>query len=185
MIANGEKLKTSIILLNHELKEHLHSDFDDLRITQVADDVQEEGHIFAIDDQLNLVKIDVDLLNKGGLAVYNLINFSEHGRTVLSVDNQSIWLLHASGDAQRFLKLPFTGKLQLEGSGSEIGDYLLWKQHEHLMAAVNRFNVVSFWNTLTGELFHKKIISQESHQIADARKYRSHVYQKRYEEPGK
>ena len=53
------------------------------------------------------------------------------------------------------------------------------------MAAVNRFNVVSFWNTLTGELFHKKIIANEKDRIADARKYQSLEYQARYEEPGK
>ena len=93
--------------------------------------------------------------------------------------------MHATGITQRILKLPFTGRLSLEGSGSESGEYLLWKQKEHIMAAVNRFNVVSFWNTLTGELFHKKIIRREKDMIIDARKYRCHGYQARYEEPGK
>ena len=34
-------------------------------------------------------------------------------------------------------------------------DFLAWSQKGHLLAAVNRFNVVSFWNTLTGQLIHK------------------------------
>ena len=37
-------------------------------------------------------------------------------------------------------------------------NYLAWKQQNHLLAAVDRFNVVTFWNTLTGKLIYKKML---------------------------
>ena len=80
----------------------------------------------------------------------------------MSVDEQKIWLTHASGFVQKILRKPFTGKLQLEETGgSDRDDYLLWKQYRHIMAAVNRFNVASFWNTLTGELIYRKVIGDD------------------------
>ena len=42
----------------------------------------------------------------------------------------------------------------------EDNDFLVWKNQDHLLAAVNRFNVVSFWNTLTGKLIHKKVLAK-------------------------
>ena len=51
-----------------------------------------------------------------------------------------------------------------------------------MLAAVNRFNVVCFWNTLTGRLIHKKVLGEEA-KIEDAYKYRSHDYQVRYQDP--
>ena len=42
-----------------------------------------------------------------------------------------------------------------------------------MLAAVNRFNVVSFWNTLTGKLIHKKVLGEKD-KIKDAHKYRYH-----------
>ena len=54
------------------------------------------------------------------------------------------------------------------------------------MAAVNRFNVVSFWNTFTGELIYKKILgTNKETTIKDANKYKSHKNQGRYEDQSK
>ena len=39
-------------------------------------------------------------------------------------------------------------------------DFIVWKQKDHIVAAVNRFNVVSFWNALTGKLIHKKVLEE-------------------------
>ena len=58
-------------------------------------------------------------------------------------------------------------------------DYLVWRQKDHLLAAVNRFNVVSFWNSLTGQLIHKKVL-EENDSIKQAYKYRCYDYQSRY-----
>ena len=49
MIVKGEKLDTSVILLDNELKLKLHDDFNDLRITQIDEGMRDEGIIFALD----------------------------------------------------------------------------------------------------------------------------------------
>ena len=51
-----------------------------------------------------------------------------------------------------------------------------------MLAAVNRYNVVCFWNTLTGRLIHKKVLGEEA-KIQDAYKYRSYTCQERYQDP--
>ena len=61
-------------------------------------------------------------------------------------------------------------------------NYLAWKQQNHLLAAVDRFNVVTFWNTLTGKLIYKKMLKGRA-QIADAHKFRHHDNQQRYQDP--
>ena len=45
----------------------------------MVDYTQDEGQIFALDHELNLVKIDIKVIDKGGLVVYKLINFLKHG----------------------------------------------------------------------------------------------------------
>ena len=69
----------------------------------------------------------------------------------------------------------------MEEQGEE-DDFLVWRQKDHLLAAVNRFNVASLWNTLTGQLINKKVL-EECNQIKDAHKYRCHDYQARYQDP--
>ena len=49
--------------------------------------------------------------------------------------------------------------LQMEDSG-EGDDFLVWKQKGHVLAAVNRFNVVCFWNTLSGRLIDKQVLAE-------------------------
>ena len=63
MIAKGEKLTTSLILLDNELKLKNHDDFIDLRITQVDEGMMKEGKIFALDNFHNLILIGIDLLD--------------------------------------------------------------------------------------------------------------------------
>ena len=78
---------------------------------------------------------------------------------------------------------PFTGTVQLEQSERK-DDFILWKQKDHLLAAVNRYNVVCFWNTVTGRLIHKKLLGERA-KLPDAYKYRYHMpeYGLNYRDP--
>ena len=49
----------------------------------------------------------------------------------------------------------------------KLNEYLAWTQKGHTFAAVDRFNVVTFWNSLTGKLMHKKVLEKDA-QIEDA-----------------
>ena len=49
----------------------------------------------------------------------------------------------------------------MEDSGDG-DDFLVWKQKDNILAAVNRYNVVSFWDTLTGKLIHKKVLEGDA-----------------------
>ena len=59
MIVNGEKLETSILLFDEKLRLKLHDDFSSLKITQVDSGMQEEGVLFVLDKEKNLIKIDI------------------------------------------------------------------------------------------------------------------------------
>ena len=59
MIVNGEKLETSILLFDEKLRLKLHDDFSSLKITQVDSGMQEEGVLFVLDKDKNLIKIDI------------------------------------------------------------------------------------------------------------------------------
>ena len=48
-------------------------------------------------------------------------------------------------------------------------DYLAWKQVGNIFAAVDQFNVVTFWNSLTGKLIYKAKLDKKN-QIKDATK---------------
>ena len=100
----------------------------------------------------------------------------------MSVDDKKIWLLHASGTVDRIPLGSFAGTIELEEFDESTDEYLAWTQRDHIFAAVNRFNVVSYWNTFTGKLIHKKVL--ESHaQIEDAPYFRAHDYPNRYQHP--
>ena len=49
----------------------------------------------------------------------------------------------------------------------ELNEYLAWTQKGRIFAAVNRLNVVSFWDSLTGKLIYKKVLENGA-QIEDA-----------------
>ena len=49
--------------------------------------------------------------------------------------------------------------MELEDSKSKSKNgYLVWTQKGNIFAAVDRFNIVYFWNTLTGKLIYKKVL---------------------------
>lgn len=55
----------------------------------------------------------------------------------------------------------------------KLHDYLAWTQKGHIFVAVNRFNVASFWNSLTGKLIYKKVLEEG---IEDAELFRANKY---------
>ena len=61
-------------------------------------------------------------------------------------------------------------------------NYLAWNQQGIIFAAVDRFNVVTFWNTLTSELIYKKLL-EGNERIEDAQNYRCHTSQFRHDDP--
>ena len=61
-------------------------------------------------------------------------------------------------------------------------NYLAWNQKGNIFAAVDRFNVVTFWNTLTGLLIYKKLLEGDE-RIQDAQNYRCHTNQLRHDDP--
>ena len=103
-------------------------------------------------------------------------------RTVLSVGEKNIWLLHPSGKADRIPLSSFGGTMELEEFDGSTEEYLAWTQKDHIFAAVSRLNVVSFWNTFTGKLIHKKVLGSHA-QIEDAPYFRAHDYQNRHQHP--
>ena len=157
LIATGEKLKSSVIILDDDLERRNMPELDGLKIEQVTERMFEK-HVFALDANKTLIAMDFRLLCKGvPIAPYKMIDFSQYGdkKTFMSIDRQNIWLFHASGSVQRIQG--FNGTVQLEDvAGSD--NYLAWKQKNHLLAAVDRFNVVHFWNALTGKLIYKKLL---------------------------
>ena len=160
LIANGEKLKSSVVVVNHELHRLTLPELNGVKITRLADDLY-AGHLFGIDASQNLIATNVDLLCKG-VTPYKIFNFAKHSasatETTLAIDEEYIWLLHESGTVQKIQS--FAGKIQLESFGGE-ESYLVWKQKNHLFAAVDKYNVVSFWNTITGNLIFMKMLAPE------------------------
>ena len=87
------------------------------------------------------------------------MDFSKHGGgSVVSIDERNVCVIHASGEVQK-IRNHFAGTLQMEYSG-ENDDFMVWRQQGFLLAAVNRFNVVCFWNTLTGKLVGKQVLAE-------------------------
>ena len=46
---------------------------------------------------------------------------------------------------------------------------------KHMLVGIDRFNVASFWNTMTGKLVYKTILNADS-RIEDAIKYKRHEF---------
>ena len=111
-------------------------------------------HVFAIDNQQGLYALNTHYLDKS-IVPQKVLAFTEDGNenTVISMSERNIWLIHASGLVQTIKKDLFEGTRQLDNFVPN--NYLAWKQHGNMFAAVNRFNVVSFWNTMTGKLVHR------------------------------
>ena len=60
-------------------------------------------------------------------------------------------------------------------------NYLAWSQKGNIFAAVDRFNIVTFWNSLTGKIIYRKAL-EGSARIQDASSYRCHDCQTRYQD---
>ena len=160
LIANGEKLKSSVFIVDQELQRLTLPELNGVKITRVADDLY-AGHLFGFDASKNLIAMNIDLLCKG-VTPYKILNYAKHSasatETTLTIDEEYIWLLHESGTIQKIQS--FAGKIQLESYGGE-ENCLVWKQKNHIFAAVDKFNVVSFWNTITGNLIFMKLLAPE------------------------
>ena len=73
-----------------------------IKIAQVAQTMQ-EGHLIAFDEKNNLIAMNLNLLCHGdGYSPYEIMNFSKYGcGSVVSIDQQSIWALHSSGEMHK------------------------------------------------------------------------------------
>ena len=112
-IVNGPSIKSSIIVFDNDMRRKLLSEFDGVRITAVADIVY-EGHLFAINDDNNLIAMNLKHLCEG-CAPYQDKDLNKHeGGTILSIEQKHIVIAHASGEIQKILKSPFAGIVQLE-----------------------------------------------------------------------
>ena len=114
LIANGEQLKSSVVVVSEELHRLTLPELNGVKITRVADSLY-AGHLLGIDaSSQNLIAINVDLLCKG-VTPYKIFNFAKHSasatETTLAIDQEYIWLLHESGTVQKIQS--FAGKVQL------------------------------------------------------------------------
>ena len=81
--------------MNHKLLPELGI----VKITQVAQPAH-EGHLFALDEKNDLIAWNLNLLCHGdGFSPYQIMSFQKYGGgSVISIDLQSVWALHASGE---------------------------------------------------------------------------------------
>ena len=68
----------------------------------------------------------------------------------------------------------------LEEHPGEDNEYLVWKQYENIFAAVSRYNVVTFWNTITGKQIYRAWLQGNDAICEDAYMYRAQDNQSRY-----
>ena len=134
-----------------------------------------------LDDKINLVAFDVNLLIKGVTHPYQIIKYDQNSDKLLVSDEQNILLVYTSGMIQMIQNnCLFRGKIPLEGSKGQ-KDYLVWKQKGNLFAAADRYNVVTFWNCLTGRVIYKKVLEGKA-RIEKAHCYRNYSTQARFED---
>ena len=126
MIAEGKKLRSSIIVLDSLLNQiSANENLDSVEVSQVSDTMFDGRYIFALDSYQNLIAIDTKLI-QSGVTPYQVIKFEKRFDKVLSIDQQHIQLLHASGMVQKIERDCFSGKVQLEESGGD-NNYLVWQ----------------------------------------------------------
>ena len=87
LIAKGDKLKSSLIVLDSEMNPKLLPELDGVKVTQVAQPVH-EGHLFALDGKNKLIAINLNLLCRGdGCSPFLIMDFSKYGGgSVISID---------------------------------------------------------------------------------------------------
>ena len=112
IIAQGEKLKSSVIVLDNQMNQKLLPELDGLNFAQVAQPMH-EGHLFALDNKNNLIAMNLNLLcHADRFSPYEITNFANYaGGSVISINQQNIWAIHASGEMHKFQLGTFTGML--------------------------------------------------------------------------
>ena len=118
LVASGKHLKSSVIVFDSKMNQKLLPELDGVKIVQVAQPMHEE-HLFALDEKNNLIAVNLNLLCCGdGFSPYavTVTDFSKYaGGSVISIDQQNIWALHASGEMHRLQT--FAGTPQMEDVG--------------------------------------------------------------------
>ena len=76
LIANGAKLKTSIVVVDSRLQRINRPELNGIKITKVADVIY-RGHLFGIDLSQNLIAMNVDLVSKG-VTPYRVMDIAKH-----------------------------------------------------------------------------------------------------------
>ena len=179
MIAQGQKLRSQIIVFDKELRIIAMNEFQGYQISQVADSFCDGRYLFALNEKQNLMAIHVNLLCHG-ITPCQIIEFKQHCNKFLMIDQENISLLHASGEILKVQKHLFNGEVKLEEPRGE-NNYLAWSQKGNIFAAVDRFNIVTFWNSLTGKIIYRKVLEGPA-RIQDASSYRCHDCQTRYQD---
>ena len=102
LIAQGPSLKCSVTVLDSQMNQKLLPELEGVKVTQVAQPVH-EGHLFALDENNNMIAINLKLLCHGdGYSPYQIMSFSKYGGgSVIYNDLKSIWALHSSGEMQK------------------------------------------------------------------------------------
>ena len=106
-----------------------------------------------------LIRIDINLLceNQISFEESKVFKYSDKKLdgldSLLTFNEHHICIVNSrSGNLMKYLN---SDRLKLEDVDF-CNQYLAWKQVKNIFMAVDRFNVVSYWNTLTGKLFHKE-----------------------------
>ena len=76
LIANGDKLKSSVFTVDSEMQRIDRPELNGLEVKKVAD-VLYRRHLFGIDASQNLIAINVDLASKG-VTPYRILDIAKH-----------------------------------------------------------------------------------------------------------
>ena len=73
------------------------SKLEGLKIEQVSESTY-RGHFFAVDEDQKLIAMNIKLVCQGERP-YQIMSYTKLGdsRTLLTVDSETVWLLHTSG----------------------------------------------------------------------------------------
>ena len=76
LVASGDRLKSSVFIVDSEMQRINRPELDGLRVTKVADALYRR-HLFGIDASQNLIAINVDLASKG-VTPYRILDIAKH-----------------------------------------------------------------------------------------------------------
>ena len=113
IIMNGDRLRSSVIVFDNDMRRKLLPNLDNVRISKVAN-TKWEGHLFAINEENSLIAINLKYLCSGCTPyLVSRLNDRERGST-LSVEKQNILIAQSSGEVYKILVSPFIGTVHLE-----------------------------------------------------------------------